>query len=596
MIAKSSIEDLKQKLDIVDIISHYIEVRKQGASFVCICPFHSDKNPSLHINVQKGFYHCFACKAGGDAFKFVMEFEKVDFNEAVEKVANLSNFTLTYTNERGFNNNNLKQILPIFNAFYKHKLTLNREALHYLYDRGLKDEDISKFELGFSPSNEENLRLLNNEKIELDDALKVGIIKKNEKELYASFIKRIIFPIYDYKGLLVGFGGRSLNSANLAKYVNSPQSILFDKSRIFYAFNLAKDEINKKKEMIICEGYMDAICMHKAGFKNTVAVLGTALTQHHLPLIKRHEARVILCFDNDTAGINAAMKSAFLLSTNEIDGKVVLLQGGKDPAELVANKQEKMLYDFLDNGIDIVEFYIRMLLNRPLNSSFEKQKALESVQNYTFLLGQLIANSYENLVAQLLGVNKDIVKLSKRQRKSKSVEIQSYDNKNLAEFEVFSFLQKSQKAREDFNQISDINFFKHKNLLLKILQNMDENDSEIREFGLQNFRNLNNYATYLIGIFKVNLSFFNSILVKEPLLILKKQILNLLDKNLIKFKKELNENELCEFLFDFLNLIKNEENLANLEQFCLSLKKVLKQIHINIDDLRNLNNETSGPF
>lgn len=236
MIEQTSIEQLLQKTDIVDIIAHYVEVKKQGSSYVCVCPFHDDKNPSMHINSIKGFYHCFACKAGGNVFKFVMDYEKLNFVEAVEKVASWSNFSLTYTSQKQENKKSITHILPILNAFYKQNLSKNKDALAYLYKRGLNDEDIRTFELGFAPSSNETLRLLKNENISEDEALEAGAIKQNENGIYASFINRITFSIYDHKNLLIGFGGRTLDEANMAKYVNSPQSKLFDKSRIFTHF------------------------------------------------------------------------------------------------------------------------------------------------------------------------------------------------------------------------------------------------------------------------------------------------------------------------------------------------------------------------
>ncbi|MBK2000468.1 DNA primase, partial [Campylobacter sp. 2018MI35] len=476
MISKESIENLSQRLNIVDIIENYIEVKKQGSSFVCVCPFHADKNPSMHINVQKGFYHCFACKAGGDAFKFVMDYEKLSFYDAVEKVANLCNFTLNYTKEKNENKKDLKIILPKLNAYFKNNLSHHKEILDYLYSRKLDDKDIAKFELGFAKSSEESVRLLQNENISIEDALTVGVLKKDEKgEIYASFIWRITFPIYDQKNTLVGFGGRTINPNVMAKYVNSPQNIFFDKSRIFYAFHLAKDAINAKKEMIICEGYMDAIAFHKAGFNNAVAVLGTALTEHHLPLIRRYEAKVILCFDNDEAGLKAATRSAFLLSTHKIDGKVALLEGGKDPAELVANNQNAKLYNILEKGMELGEFYIRRIIaDFTLDSALDKQKALESIQKYTFTLEPLVANSYVQLVSKLLGVEEKLVILTKKIKSYKNLNSISLKIPNtkthIMELEILNFLKNNPNMHEFFKQISDSVCFKHKNLLEKILE------------------------------------------------------------------------------------------------------------------------------
>ncbi|MBK1992168.1 DNA primase [Campylobacter sp. 2018MI35] len=596
MIDKASIENLSQRIDIVDIISHFIEVKKQGSSYICVCPFHNDKNPSMHINSQKGFYHCFSCKAGGDVFKFVMDYEKISFKEAVEKVATLSNFTLTYTKEKK-EQKDLKYILPLLNAFYKENLPKHKEILSYLYSRKLNDQDIKKFELGFAPKSEETLRLLTNENINFQDALEVGAIKNQDKEFYASFIQRITFPIYDHKNILVGFGGRTLNTSNLAKYVNSPQNKLFDKSRIFYAFNIAKDYIAQKKEIIICEGYMDAIAFHKAGLNNAVAVLGTALTQNHLPLIKRYDAKVILCFDNDNAGLQAAFKSAFLLSTNKIDGKVVLLEGGKDPAELVANNQNKALFQLLEQGIELGEFYIKTMLDKfPLKTMLDKQKALENIQKYTFLLEPLIANSYKNLVSKLLGVEENFIHLSKNSNQNKNL-INLYNNPQkiyLSEFEILDYLFKEQKARELFHLISDKACFKHQNILEKIFQNIGLEDSDIRELYLKNFRKLENKNEFLLGICKINLAFLNQINIKKTNLALKKQIFSLLEKNSEKLKKNLNQNELFLFLKDCLITLKQERNEENLELFFKHLYKILSKNYFTFIEL-NLK-ENNHPF
>ncbi|EAH5774477.1 DNA primase, partial [Campylobacter jejuni] len=568
MITKESIENLSQRLNIVDIIENYIEVKKQGSSFVCICPFHADKNPSMHINPIKGFYHCFACKAGGDAFKFVMDYEKLSFADAVEKVASLSNFTLSYTKEKQENKKELKSILPSLNAYFKDNLKHHKEVLTYLYQRALNDKDIAKFELGFAGASEDSIRLLQNQKIPLEDAMSVGALKKDENnEFYASFIWRITFPIYDHKDLLVGFGGRTLNPNVPAKYVNSPQNILFDKSRIFYAFNIAKENIAKKKEIIVCEGYMDAIAFHKAGFNNAVAVLGTALTEHHLPLIRRYDAKVILCFDNDEAGLKAATRSAFLLSTNKIDGKVAILQGGKDPAELVAKNESTKLHNILDEGIELGEFYIRRLIStHSIISALDKQKALETIQKFTFNLEPLVANSYTSLVSNLLKVDEKFIVLSQNSKKTIQTPLISQNKYNfpkekihIAELELIAFLKQHPDICNDFKQISDSVCFKHKILLDKILEKKGYEDSDIREFESKNIRKNLNYSEFLLGICKVNLAFLNNVKIKNSTLALKKQLFTLIDKNLNLLIKNLNTAELNNFLKEYLSFLKYEK-------------------------------------
>ncbi|ECO1948524.1 DNA primase [Campylobacter jejuni] len=605
MITKESIENLSQRLNIVDIIENYIEVKKQGSSFVCICPFHADKNPSMHINPIKGFYHCFACKAGGDAFKFVMDYEKLSFADAVEKVASLSNFTLSYTKEKQENKKELKSILPSLNAYFKDNLKHHKEVLTYLYQRALNDKDIAKFELGFAGASEDSIRLLQNQKIPLEDAMSVGALKKDENnEFYASFIWRITFPIYDHKDLLVGFGGRTLNPNVPAKYVNSPQNILFDKSRIFYAFNIAKENIAKKKEIIVCEGYMDAIAFHKAGFNNAVAVLGTALTEHHLPLIRRYDAKVILCFDNDEAGLKAATRSAFLLSTNKIDGKVAILQGGKDPAELVAKNESAKLHNILDEGIELGEFYIRRLIStHSIISALDKQKALETIQKFTFNLEPLVANSYTSLVSNLLKVDEKFIVLSQNSKKTIQTPLISQNKYNfpkekihIAELELIAFLKQHPDICNDFKQISDSVCFKHKILLDKILEKKGYEDSDIREFESKNIRKNLNYSEFLLGICKVNLAFLNNVKIKNSTLALKKQLFTLIDKNLNLLIKNLNTAELNNFLKEYLSFLKYEKNEEILQQSFRNLNGIFGNKNFTAYDLGFSIQNNDEPF
>ncbi|EAH4889103.1 DNA primase [Campylobacter jejuni] len=605
MITKESIENLSQRLNIVDIIENYIEVKKQGSSFVCICPFHADKNPSMHINPTKGFYHCFACKAGGDAFKFVMDYEKLSFADAVEKVASLSNFTLSYTKEKQENKKELKSILPSLNAYFKDNLKHHKEVLTYLYQRALNDKDIAKFELGFAGASEDSIRLLQNQNIPLEDAMSVGALKKDENnEFYASFIWRITFPIYDHKDLLVGFGGRTLNPNVPAKYVNSPQNILFDKSRIFYAFNIAKENIAKKKEIIVCEGYMDAIAFHKAGFNNAVAVLGTALTEHHLPLIRRYDAKVILCFDNDEAGLKAATRSAFLLSTNKIDGKVAILQGGKDPAELVAKNESTKLHDILDEGIELGEFYIRRLIStHSIISALDKQKALETIQKFTFNLEPLVANSYTSLVSNLLKVDEKFIVLSQNSKKNIQTPLISQNKYNfpkekihIAELELIAFLKQHPDICNDFKQISDSVCFKHKILLDKILEKKGYEDSDIREFESKNIRKNLNYSEFLLGICKVNLAFLNNVKIKNSTLALKKQLFTLIDKNLNLLIKNLNTEELNNFLKEYLSFLKYEKNEEILQQSFRNLNGIFGNKNFTAYDLGFSIQNNDEPF
>ena len=428
MIDPKSIEKLKNQIDIVDIIEHFLPVKKMGANYKCVCPFHDDRNPSMSISQSKQIFHCFACKAGGDAIKFVMDYEKLTYPEAIERIASLVNFSLEYTNDKAPTQKENKHILEKANAFYRSEFFKHEAAVRYIYSRGINDAMIEKFELGWAGDSASTIRLLQNENIEPKEALEVGIVKQNEKGIYASFIERITFPIYSHTTRLVGFGGRTI-SDHPAKYVNSPQSAVFDKSKLLYGYHLAKQSIFEKKQIIITEGYLDVIMLHYAGFTNAVAVLGTALTTSHLPLLKRGEISVVLCFDGDGAGINAAIKSSRLLSQNEIDGSVVIIKGGADPADMVFAGRSEELKEMFDSGTELGEFYIEQIVKKyDISRPVQKQKCLEEIMEFTNSLKPVISNSYENLVANLLKIEVGTFSLS-NQRHS-STQSQNFANVN----------------------------------------------------------------------------------------------------------------------------------------------------------------------
>ena len=552
MIDPKSIERLKAQTDIVDVVGHYLPLKKSGANFVCICPFHDDKNPSMSVSPSRGIFHCFSCKAGGDAIKFVMDYEKLSYPEAVEKIAGLQNFTLNYV-RGGEPAKENKHILENANAFYRSLLYKTPAAVEYLYSRGITDELIDKFELGFAPESAQTIRLLQNDQIEPKEALEIGIVKQNENGIYASFINRITFPIYTHAGRLVGFGGRTI-SGNPAKYVNSPQSAVFDKSTLFYGYHLAKREIFTKNQIIITEGYMDVIMLHKAGFGNVVAVLGTALTTKHLPLLKRGEISVILCFDGDDAGINAATKSALLLAQNEIDGSVVIIEGGADPADMVVAGKIEYLRQIFESGTEIGEFYIRHLasgfdLSRPV----QKQKALEAIQAFTASLKPVVANSYVPLVAKILKIAEGSFRLTRGANTQAAQErMQAYEMQNLG---------KNQRGRKDILEIRFLKtmienpnfkkivlenlkteyFVRHRDIFEAVAQGADADDPAVRELMFENYDAFKDEDEILKNIVILKVRFYENLhkeySAKQIPLEEKKQILSKIKKIIEELKK-----------------------------------------------------------
>ncbi|MFA6789278.1 MAG: DNA primase [Arcobacteraceae bacterium] len=409
MITKDSIENLKNHLDVVDVISQFIETKKSGANFKACCPFHGEKTPSFVISPAKQIYHCFGCGVGGDSIKFVMEYEKLAYPEAIEKLASMYNISLSYenTNQQKLDTKVLQEI----NKYYQKLFISNAIAKEYIKSRGISEFSIEKFEIGYAPNSLQTINYIKDNFLNLADAKELGVIDSGENGLYARFIERITFPIYALNGSIVGFGGRTITGHN-AKYVNSPQTKLFNKSRLLYGYHLAKDHIYKKNEMIITEGYLDVIMLHQAGFDNAVATLGTALTQDHLPLLRRGEPKIIVAYDGDNAGLNAAYKAALMLSNGNFEGGVVIFAQGIDPADMVKENRINELNTIFEHPKPFIPFVIDYIIAKyDLNDPQNKQKALEETNEFLKTLNQIFQDEYRRYLASRLNINEKFIKI-----------------------------------------------------------------------------------------------------------------------------------------------------------------------------------------
>ncbi len=394
MIEANSIEKLKISIDIVDVIGNYLELKKSGANFKANCPFHGEKTPSFVVSPQKQIFHCFGCGAGGDAIKFVMDMEKLNYPEAIEKLASSYNIPLSYT--KGDNNSNdQRRVLELMERYYRENLSKNSFALEYLEKRGVAKRTIEHFGLGYVGSNNEVMQYLKQNQIPLPQALEVGVVAQGERgDYYVRLVERITFPIFNSAGAIVGFGGRTLTN-HPAKYINSPQTKYFNKSRLLYGYYLAKNSIYKEKKIIVTEGYLDVIMLHQAGFESAVATLGTALTSEHLPLLKKGEPKVIVAYDGDKAGIAAALKAAKMLSSSGFEGSVVLFPEGLDPADMVANGRVSELSKLLNSGQNIAHFVLEQIRKMyDLSNPHQKERAITEVKQYLQTLSPIAQEAY----------------------------------------------------------------------------------------------------------------------------------------------------------------------------------------------------------
>ncbi|HCY76561.1 MAG TPA: DNA primase [Ignavibacteriales bacterium] len=365
-IPESKIEEIRNSVSIVDVISEYVQLRKRGKNFIGLCPFHSEKTPSFTVTEEKQIFHCFGCHAGGNVYKFLMDYKKISFIEAVQEIAQQQGIEISYDDE-GFNEKQSEQeILYDINTeaarYFSNNLLNDSEgeiARNYFQKRNLKVQTMRSFGLGYAHNGWENLvNFLKEKNIDLEKALQLGLIgRNNDGRVYDKLAGRIIFPIFSPNGRVVAFAGRKLREDDSGgKYINSPESIIYIKGRILYGLSHAKDDIRKLDKAIIVEGYMDLISLYQAGVKNVVAVSGTALTDDQVQLLSRYTKNVVLLFDADAAGIKASMRSIEILLKRDFDVKISTLPQGEDPDSYVTKFGKDAFDEIIKRAENFLEY------------------------------------------------------------------------------------------------------------------------------------------------------------------------------------------------------------------------------------------------
>ena len=362
------VEEVRARNDIVDVISSYVKLQRKGSSYFGLCPFHNEKTPSFSVSPGKQMYYCFGCGAGGNVFTFVMEYENYSFPEAVKMLADRAGVSLPeqeYSEEARKQRDLKSAVLDINKTaaryfYYQLRSPLGARAMEYLKNRNLSEETMKRFGLGYAGNYSDGLyRYLKKQGIS-DQLLKEsGLMQFNERQgMYDKFWNRVMFPIMDVNNKVIGFGGRVMGDGK-PKYLNSPETVIFDKSRNLYGLNFART--SKKRNMLVCEGYMDVIAMHQAGFTNAVASLGTALTSQHASLLKRYTDEVILTYDSDDAGVRAALRAIPLLKTAGISTRVLHMEPYKDPDEFIRALGTEAFQERIDQAENSFLFEISIM-------------------------------------------------------------------------------------------------------------------------------------------------------------------------------------------------------------------------------------------
>lgn len=400
-ISNEEINEIRSRANIVDIISGYLQVSSKGKNYVALCPFHNDHSPSLIISPEKQIFNCFTCRTGGNVFSFVMKYENVSFAEAVSIVAKKVGFNLKNDVFVKSENKYSKdyEIYEYAMKFYLNNINTadGSKAREYLLKRGINETIIKEFKLGYSGSSKDTFyKLATNKGWDTETLNKLGLINKVNENVYDTFINRVVIPIENLKGEVVGFTGRIFNGEdNTAKYLNTKETEIFKKSSLLFNYHNAKNYIRDRKSVIVVEGNMDAIKMSAKGFKNVVALMGVALSNEQIDILKRLKVPVILMLDNDNAGEDATIKNGESLINSDVDTKVVRLSGAKDPDEYL----EKFGIDAMQNNIDKAIKYIDFKIE-----CLKKDKDLSNMEDLITYVKEVInsINGEDDLTKEII--------------------------------------------------------------------------------------------------------------------------------------------------------------------------------------------------
>ncbi len=365
----STVEQIKERMDIVDLVSQYVTLKRAGSAMKALCPFHSERTPSFVVSSSRQSYHCFGCGEHGDIFTFVEKMEGVDFKGALKILAEKTGVQLKYENssmrrkEKDEKDKMFSVMEHAANAYFKN-LFANERAIDYLKSRGLTADTISRFKIGFAP---DDWHYIENTLVDMgfdrDIIEKTGLIIKGNKRYYDRFRSRIMFPIRDSAGRTIAFSGRIFDKKDekTAKYINSPETVLYSKSKVLYGYDFAKHSIRKNDFVIFVEGQMDLIASHQAGYTNTVAISGTAFTHEHCDIISRMSKNMVLALDADDAGLKAVSRSASVALPRGFDVKVAILPEGEDPADILKKENGKEIWvGIIKNAKHVIEFLLHV--------------------------------------------------------------------------------------------------------------------------------------------------------------------------------------------------------------------------------------------
>lgn len=440
----SPVEKIKEKLSIVDVISSYLKIEKAGKNYKAKCPFHNEKTPSFSISPDRGIYYCFGCGAKGDIFSFVEHFEGTNFLGSLKILAERAGIELSsYRNKEKDKTSIYYEIIEEATSFFEEILSRNIEVKNYLLGRGLNNLSIKSFRIGFAPESwSSTIEYLVKKGFKKEDMEAVGLIKRKDDRFYDRFRGRIMFPISDSSGRVIAFSGRIFKKYNNsgieeAKYINSPDTPLFNKSNILFGLDKAKSTIRSRDYTIVVEGQMDLILSHQAGFSNTVAVSGTAFSDsvidnesktNNLGLVKRLSSNIIFAYDGDDAGIRAVSRSAMIALSFDMQVKVAVFPKGKDPADIISKEGYKEWEKIIKNRVDIISFHLNKIKEDNLSKELVRKQVEEKIFPFLFMISSSMKKSnYIKEIDEKLSISESATMEDYKNYERK----QNLNNKNL---------------------------------------------------------------------------------------------------------------------------------------------------------------------
>ncbi|MCX7856412.1 MAG: DNA primase [Deltaproteobacteria bacterium] len=415
---KTAVDTILEKVDIVEFISRYVRLKKTGRNFVGLCPFHKEKTPSFTVSPEKQLFYCFGCQTGGNVISFVMKYENMDFHDAIESLSKEYGIPVQEWKVKTFA---IYDALSELAEFYHKNLKQSQIALRYLRERDIDNETIDKFKLGFSGKNISEF--FSSCKIPKDVFFSTGILKITGTEIQDIFRGRIVIPIYDVNGRVIGFGGRSIEKDRLPKYINSPESQVFSKRSVLFGLEKAKRDIVDKNLAIIVEGYFDMISLYNCGIKNVVASLGTAITEEQIKKLKNYTENITLMLDSDEAGIKSALRAIDTFSANGVNGEIVLLPQNEDPDTFARKNGYSGISALIQKRMPIIEYYFEY--HKEKYGMETVQKKLSFIRTVMPYIEQMRDNVHKRLyvkrISELTGVEEHIF-WDEIEGKSKNIE------------------------------------------------------------------------------------------------------------------------------------------------------------------------------